>query len=131
MQKQTVLEIFVINSFIRLSFENMKNAVMNVEVSQLLLSPYLITECMMNVDGTGKTKLPLVELHDAVMKCFDGVACHLHGYEEVSVDTRCDSQRISPVLMKFFISTLQAVFDAMQKFAPEPSTVCTEAQPEQ
>ena len=83
MQKQTVLEIFVINNFIRLSFDGMAEAVMGVEAERLLLSPYLITECMMNVEGTGKTKLPLVEFHDAVMKSFDGVACHLRGYEEV------------------------------------------------
>ena len=74
MQKQTVLEIFVINNFIRLSFDGMAEAVMGVEAERLLLSPYLITECMMNVEGTGKMKLPLVEFHDAVMKCFDGVA---------------------------------------------------------
>ena len=77
----------------------------------------------MNVEGTGKTKLPLVEFHDAVMKCFDGVACHLRGYEEVGAWGASDKQRISPVVMKFFLSTVQAVFDAMQKFVPDASSV--------
>ena len=37
-----------------------------------------------------KEELPLVALHNAVMKCFDGVGCHLHGYEEVSCDCDCE-----------------------------------------
>lgn len=80
----------MINNYIRLSFTNMKQAVIGTEVSKLLLSPYLITECMLVKEEVKKKELPLVALHTAVMACFDGVGCHLHGYEEVSCVMCCD-----------------------------------------
>ena len=56
-----MLEVSVINNYIRLSFTNMKQAVIGTEVAKLLLSPYLITECML-VKEEVKKKEALVAL---------------------------------------------------------------------
>ena len=57
-----MLEVSVINNYIRLSFTSMKQAVIGTEVAKLLLSPYLITECMLVKEEAKKKELADLEV---------------------------------------------------------------------
>lgn len=76
-----MIEIAIINNYIKLSFYSINLVLTGVSIDSLLLSPYLITEQLMM--NSQNSKLPLLSFHNQITQCCDGIVCHLQGYEEV------------------------------------------------
>ena len=77
-----MVELTIVNNFIKLSFYSINLVLNGVSVDSLLLSPYLITEQLMLENK--HSDLPLLSFYSQITHCCDGIVCHLHGYEDVT-----------------------------------------------
>lgn len=80
-QKHMLIELTVINNYIKYSFYSINLVLSGVSIDSLLLSPYMITDQLV-VSNTQKD-LPLLSFYHQITQCCDGIVCHLHGYEQV------------------------------------------------
>lgn len=76
-----LIELTVINNYIKYSFYSINLVLSGVSIESLLLSPYMITEQLV-ITNTQK-ELPLLSFYHQITQCCDGIVCHLHGYEQV------------------------------------------------
>ena len=78
-----LIELTVINNYIKYSFYSINLILSGVSMDSLLLSPYMITEQLV-ITNTQK-ELPLLSFYHQITRCCDGIVCHLHGYEQVFI----------------------------------------------